>query len=389
MLRLEYPKNVSNLIFRGFLTLRIFVAGNTLVLKTINENEFSDIEFYSGITREEIQSAPDGEKQLLYSKFIPWVLTWSTLLINDHNVILERSRNKWFRKIYDFYSHSSTYFIKKLELAVGQLSAWYHFEMLNVERFSIEPLSRNAWPSYKLLPLNDERVTNFPGTSILGINYHQLLYRSYLTSWENRVHLEQQWDIAKFLGSFHDSKFIRKITNQDKTRRESERALEERILSGSATQLDRNKIYEELELDMVRHIRDGYRDEHDKLIEKSDKDLKIELLKERLQVELFSIKYGRKLRRKDLYTIGSKAPAKDLPLGLYDPEEANTRLLRCVEELNTLGKMATKLDLTPELSNSLIQEASLAADKQFEANKDILTKEKPELFDERTNIKLE
>ena len=85
---LEYPHNVSRLIFRGFLTMRVHIGSHSILLKTINENEYDDIELYSGIRYEDLFEIEDTrEREIASSKLSPWLLAWSTLLVNFENVL--------------------------------------------------------------------------------------------------------------------------------------------------------------------------------------------------------------------------------------------------------------------------------------------------------------
>lgn len=375
MLTLEYPQNISRLVFRGFLSARVHIGPQQLTFKSINENEWDDIELYSGFRYEELREIEDAEERdILYSKYAPWILTWATLLVGDENILPLRVESGWFRELVNYYKSVPSLLVRKLLAAFQSIQAWYEFEILNVERFTIEPMSRAIWDTYRNLQLNLSSVTTFPGTEWLGLNKHQVMFKHYLGNWELRTQREHEYDLTKFLmGAW--TKSVRQIDAKDRARRNLEKDMEKRILEGSATRLDKVKIWKELEQQLVDTLEQGG-DEHDHAVWDYDQQQKMKLLADRAIAIVYSAKYGRKLIRQDMGVIGY-SPHDDLPLGQYDQDEVKGKIREAEKQLNELGKMAKKLEVTDDQLSAMINSADQAADQLYQEHLDA-TGEKPE-----------
>lgn len=364
MIELKYPHNITHLIFRGFLGVQAHIGPLRVLLKTINENEFDEIALYSGMSFEEISEIEDHrERSLVLSRFYPWLVAWGIASINGVNALAFRREPAWYTDIVKAIQQSEISIVQEVAGGIQRLQLWYNFEVLNVERLAIEPFSRASWPSYRGVPLNSPTVTGFPGTDLLGLNRHQILFKAYLQQWFDNQFNENFWELSKFLGGFFDSKAVRRIHGQDKVRRNMERAYEERILEGSATRLDKESIWEELEEELNKQLK-GEKDEFDELVDSDALRYKLELLTSRMMAEVYSMKYGRKLVRQDMGIIGYD-PKNDLPMGQFNTEEASHRLKEKLKDINSAGTMDIPLEVSIDLENKIIQLADQVADETF------------------------
>jgi len=375
MLKKDYPGNINRLVFRGFLDLRVDLPGGNLRLKTLNENEYADIQFYGGFSYDELREIEnEKERSIYFIRFLPWILAWSTLLVGDHNVLVDRSQHAWYLPLVDFYKKFNPRLLLALDGPLSALRAWYVYESPNAMRLAMDPLSRTAWPSYKNAQLNDPSITCFPGTGILGLNIHQVTYKGELNNWSHRTENENLWELAKFLGSFQDPKHIKKLASKDKIRREQEEKEEMRVLRGELEPgRSKEHIYQEMERDAIRQMQEGLEDDHDKMIKEHDRKMKIHAFKVGFLPHLFSIMYSRKIKRKEAVVLGrgkKETPSDKLPLGEYDVTEVRGKAEDFLANLDQSGFMAAKIGWSNEELDKVIYEMSLQAKKTWEERKE-------------------
>ena len=375
MLGIDYPANVSDLIFRGFLVLRVDVGRHRILLKSINENEAHDVRQLSEVSDDDInQAETEEEKILLVTRRLPYLLAWSTFQVGDHNVLSDRRKSGWFRPLIDFYNTRHPSMVGQLAEATMYLASWYAYEVFNVERFCMQSFTRSMWFSYKVQNLNDPSVTCLEGTQYLGLNQHQILFKMFLNQWEKSKVFEQQWEIAKAQIAGSNYKLFQDLERKDKTRKQQEEVHEREVLEGIVVVQDREKVYADLEEELIQQV-SGVKDDFDLRVERKEIDEKWELLLDRMASAMYGLMYGRKLVRRDMVVIGHQRIQNDLPLGQFNMNEAKEVLRSSCEKLNKLGGFLAPIpEMTEDEEEAVIGEAVMDASvwhKELERKKEI------------------
>lgn len=340
MLALNYPLNVSRLIFRGFLTLDVRVRAQRVMLKTLNENEQDDISLWSGVSESDVREAVGGERVILFRRRLPWVLAYSLAAIDAQNVLLLRRESGWQHRLVDTLTRWHPLMLDRLALAIHDLSRWYHYETLNVERYCVEPQTRAGWYSYRGRALNDPAITGWPGTELLGLNYHQVLYAAALAWWEAQAQFDRQWALTKVLVAAENPKAAQQLEANDRSRRMGEELRERELLEGRVVGRSREEVYSDLEAEVLRQVR-GEFDDHDLEVRSVELDEKQRLLREALAQSMYVLMFSRRSNRHDAVVIGRRRrEGPELPLGEYAPTDAQARLRGLVEKLNLAGPAA-------------------------------------------------
>jgi hypothetical protein len=86
----------------------------------------------------------------------------------------------------------------------------------------MEAYSRFRWVQLKGLDLSSTAVTGIQGSSTLGLNWAQLVWRALNSYDDQREEAERNWENAKFIGSCFAGKGLSKVYNQDINRRRKE-----------------------------------------------------------------------------------------------------------------------------------------------------------------------
>lgn len=151
---------LSDLIYKGFLTIRMKIADKTFVFKTVNEKEYDLIKLYSGFSN-------DSDYTLRFNLNF---LVFSTLLINGENFLLNRDEK--LLDCYDFFSKLPYQFHIKIMKELSDLKN-VAFDCANyIEGFSYTEQSRKRWLFVDGFP-NNRIFTGIPGTDFLGLNVYQ------------------------------------------------------------------------------------------------------------------------------------------------------------------------------------------------------------------------
>jgi len=290
MLKNDYPTNIRNLLFKGFLTTRVSFADITLVLKTVNEAERDKTLFYSG----EGNTKEAVIRQVMYSIF----------LVDDVNLLDLRNDPLRLDPIKKLFMSMNKEFLTVVLEKLARLNAWYFFEMRNIYRFSLERESRLIWPSVKMCPMNDSRITGIPGTDTIGVNVHQMQWRVYNELEDHEVLLKGIWQQAKFIASaVAGSKAIQKVNEHDKMAQEENERIKKRILRGEVGYTREDLVNETID-ELERQIR-GEKDEFDRFVEEEELTQKMQKVKMALRESIFSQEIF-KLRDRDTYVIGDE-----------------------------------------------------------------------------------
>jgi len=147
---------LSDLIYKGFLTLRMKIADKDFVFKTVNEKEHNLIKLYSGFS----DKGYAVRFNLNYMAFSLLMVEGKNFLINRNNKIKE-CYNFFGQFPYQLHNRIMKELIDLRDVAFGCIDY--------VEGFSYTDQSRRKWNiSYKLNSFSD-----FPGSKNLGMNAYQ------------------------------------------------------------------------------------------------------------------------------------------------------------------------------------------------------------------------
>lgn len=271
----EIYKDVENLLFRGFLTISGEINSVSFVFKSLNQHEFSLLQFMSGI-RDEFET-----RDRFYNTF----LAHGVFLVDGDNVLLNRQENipQLAKTFAEFPIVAKTKMVRYLSEVNDRAMRAVQL----TEAYVMELSSRYRWAQLRGLDLMSPTATGIPGTNELGLNWAQLVWRALNHYDDLREQAERDWDNAKFIGSCMAGKGIQKIYNQDNERRRKEQdskiARRDRIIrkarfgenfddeekNGKVTRVHAKTI-EELTDQLERGLR-GEKDWHDEVVESAER----------------------------------------------------------------------------------------------------------------------
>jgi len=308
--------NLSNLIFKGFLTTGFNLDGELLVFKTVNEKEFDLIKLYAG----------NPESRDYSHKFNVFFIIFSLFLLNGENVLKDREDN--IVKFYDHFSKLPGLIIKQFILNLNEIRI-ISFEVIKyLEGFCYTGYARNSWRTLRGHLPTAQEFTGIPGTSNLGLNAHQ---ESWITI-NRALDLEdinmEEFSRAIMIASASNPKGARHVQSQHDS---SKRLYEERRKklavegfidtkkwseNGWAASVDTTEeIVAELERQMT-----GKKDKHDLFMERYMKQIKDMTEKKAQEAEENIKKYHdncdnvfiegsqRELSKEESRNVGKKEP---------------------------------------------------------------------------------
>jgi formiminotetrahydrofolate cyclodeaminase len=198
-------EGVEQLLFRGFLTLQAEVNEVPFLLKSLNQHEFERLSWYS--TNAE--------------KYQALLLAYGVFVIDGINVLANRETH--LPKLIDFFEELPPTARRKLVRHLSEVNRKANNAVALTEAYVTETYSRFRWSQLRGLDLTTTAVTGIEGTSVLGLNWGQLVWRALNAYEDKREEAEREWDNAKFIGGCLAGKGIQKVYNQDRERRKNDR----------------------------------------------------------------------------------------------------------------------------------------------------------------------
>jgi hypothetical protein len=195
----EAYRNLSDLIFRGFLTIDATLGDKKVILKTVNDKEFKMIKYHSG--------SENSKNYLLL--FNMYFLAYSTFMIDGKNVLMNREENIYDLK--EFFSGIPYKLYEKIvsETVVIRDKAYDATKFL--EGFTYTDSSRWSWKTMgKEYPCNTQ-ITGIPGTFLLGINSHQENWVYINRAIDNEEEYNREFDLAILIASASNAKGAKQI----------------------------------------------------------------------------------------------------------------------------------------------------------------------------------
>lgn len=305
----DYPGPIRALIFRGFITERVEVAGVEVEIKSLNTQEASEI-----------------EERFADRKFLAY-LAWSLVRIDGENMLLRRGSLRE-RELLEFASWLPTYAATALMSAGASLNRWATFELHNVMRFALEPESKIAWRALQGQGLNQVSVTGTLGTDRLGIGDHQKLW-----AYHNEM-AHEEWiseiltDTAIFVASPMAGKGIRPVVARRRMAKQRREDWEKRVREGAHPESGKpDALMELFENEMADR-----KDEFDQTVLAEERRMKLSVLREILR---------RRLAYEKIHEAHPEAVLGE-PEGPFDPA---LFARQAIQKINDAGKYMEPLVL--------------------------------------------
>lgn len=267
----EVYKDVEPMLYRGFLTVVAEINGVPFVFKSLNHHEFELVRLVSG------GFGTSSARNASWNAF----LAYGVFLVNGINVLPKR--DEYALKLADLFDSLPQEARDKVVRYLGELNRRAARAVAMVEAYSMEVMSRYRWLQLKGLDCTSTAVTGVEGTSRLGLNWAQQLWRAINQIEDRNDDHEREWENSKFIGSCFAGKGLSKVYTQDTERRRKEKEdriarkdliLREHVL-GERPQTVKGlvagavmvgpKTVEELADQLAKDLR-GEQDEHDRVV---------------------------------------------------------------------------------------------------------------------------
>jgi hypothetical protein len=352
-IRIEAPKepevdpihyrDVESLLFKGFLVKPAEINGVRFLFKSMNHHEFENLQWISGGVANEAY----------YNTF----LSYCVFMVDGANILPERER--WVSEFEQMFSSMSTPAKAKIVHQMAEVNRKASNAITLTEAYQMEKISRFRWAQFKGLEMMSSSCTGIEGTSKLGMNYAQLVWRALNYYEDLRDSGEREWENAKFIGSCFAGKEIRKIYSQDRDRRQKEAQervqrkdqIIRQVLLGEDLTKDQTRgqvtmivarTVEELAEQLQKDLR-GERDWHDEVVAREED----------------KIREGIKAREEQVRTIQQAREGEPLAVGTTDlskglsSEEVRERLTR--KRQLEAQRLASRV-VNPELSDERVHD---------------------------------
>jgi hypothetical protein len=210
-------RDVESLLFRGFLVLPASINNVQFVFKSINHREYEYLQWMTG----PVGSVTGKSIDRYYRSF----MAYGVFMVDGQNIL--RDRETWVPQLEEMFSSLPIGAKAKIVQYLSEVNQKASSAVTLTEAYQIESYSRYRWHQFKGLDLMATSSTGIAGTTNLGLNYAQLVWRALNQYEDMKDSAEREWDNAKFIGSCFAGKEIRKLYAQDRDRRVKER--EEKI----------------------------------------------------------------------------------------------------------------------------------------------------------------
>lgn len=206
-------RDVESLLFRGFLVLPAAINNVQFVFKSINHREYEYLQWMTG----PVGSVTGKSIDRYYRSF----MAYGVFMIDGQNIL--RDRETWVPQLEEMFAALPAGAKAKIVQYLSEVNQKASDAVILTEAYQIESYSRYRWHQFKGLDLMSPSSTGIAGTTNLGLNYAQLVWRALNQYEDMKDSAEREWDNAKFIGSCFAGKEIRKLYAQDKDRRIKER----------------------------------------------------------------------------------------------------------------------------------------------------------------------
>lgn len=214
----EIFRDVEPMLFKGFVYAPALINDVAFVFKSLNHHEFELLGLMAGDFQKNV-SHKAVQKQ--YNLF----LSFGVVMMDGINILSDRDRN--LPQLAEMFGSLNDALRKRVIFNLSEINRRANRAVTLTEAFCLESQSRLRWAQYRDTDLMSSSVTGFEGTSKLGMNWSQLIWRAINYFEDYRETSEREWENAKFVASAMAGKGMSKVHSQDKQRRKRER--EDRI----------------------------------------------------------------------------------------------------------------------------------------------------------------
>jgi hypothetical protein len=265
---------LEDLLYRGFIAIKVRVGNANFVFKNINHFEYDLVTLKSGLK----------EDPEYLSNFYSNYLFYSIYMIDGINMLTRRE--EIYSEYFDLFKSFPSIFFKKIFDDIEILNDDTTKCLKLVEPYSYEQESRYNWEFKKKVPLNSPIQTGILGTDLLGLNQFQSYWTFLNLREDKKENFESNYSLFKFLASFENSKEVKKIDSLDQARREDEKKRRKKIIM-QGTDYEENVQYinraddgtEAILEELERQIKGTSKDDHDRAIEEYEAGLRKNMLK--------------------------------------------------------------------------------------------------------------
>jgi len=209
----EAYKNLEDIVVKGFLTDSYKVCSNKLVLKTLNELEYSNMEYY-------LNSDDNGE-------YLIYRIIFSTLMLDGYNVLIDRDEK--IKLLYDFYNNMPVVDFSKIAKKIDNLHNKYLYSLRYLEGFSYTDRSRYVWKSLLGNSLATEKLSGIEGTSKLGMNSVQNNWIAINKKLDGEDEYEKDFHLSILVASAFNSKGSSAISRSFDTQKDELQEIRSKI----------------------------------------------------------------------------------------------------------------------------------------------------------------
>ena len=202
MLRNQAYSILSDLIFRGFITVDATIGDKKIILKTVNNKEFNMIKYRSGYEK--------GKNYL--SLFNSYFLAYSIFMIDGNNILIDReSAINDFR---EFFASIPNKLYKKIMDEINIMKDKVYDATNFLEGFIYTNSSRWLWRTMINKSPCSSEFTGIPGTSSLGVNSHQENWVIVNKSIDHEMEYNKDFDLAILVASASSPKGAKQIRSK-------------------------------------------------------------------------------------------------------------------------------------------------------------------------------
>jgi hypothetical protein len=249
---------IADMVFKGFLSMHVDLAGSRFIFKTLNNREYDLIKYYSGLPSNPYYG----------NIFNSYYMAFSVFMVGSENVLLDR--DKKVPELASFFNQMSGVFCKTLIKELEALRSKMYEALDFIEGFSYSSQYRRTW---RAMGLNF--MDKVPGTENLGLNVFQENWILINKSLDEEETYNERFSIAVLIASATNAKGAKHLrakhdagvqTAEDKRKKLAKEGTMEKISwseQGWAAPVD---TAEELVAELNRQM-SGYKDKHDKLVE--------------------------------------------------------------------------------------------------------------------------
>lgn len=291
---------LEDIVLKGFITTSVSINNKNIILKTVSDAEFKNIEYYL--------STGDLNERLLFR------VIFSTFMIDGYNFLTDRDEK--IKVLQTMYKSIPSIQFSNILKKTDELHERYLSSLRYLEGFSYTDRSRYLWKGMIEGNIATNRMNGIEGSQYLGINSVQSNWVAINRRLDSEDKYEVDFNLSIMVASSFNSKGARSISRTheiqrteleetrkkiaefgyDEIRYKKERALDE----WSKPIKSREDIVRELE----KQIK-GKKDKHDIFIENWIKRQKDIADKAKKSVEKKQEEYRKKVQEEDATKIES------------------------------------------------------------------------------------